>query len=1115
MGPTFCGQGNCTASCGAKAECDPDNWGPTYVNASTCPLNVCCSPYGFCGTTSDFCGDTTITRPSCDASSQNVSRIIGYYEAYALTSRACNVLLPSEIPYGVYTHVNFAFGTIDPTTFSVEATDETERTLLQEIGSLKLIQPDLQIWLSLGGWSFSDVDQSTRYTFSDLAASEEDQKAFFASLISFMGTYGFDGVDIDWEYPVEEDRGGTSADYDNFPSFLKSLQSSLSGTGSNKGISITLPSSYYYMQHFDVARLSKYVDWFNIMAYDLHGTWDEDSKWTGPYINAHTNMTELQTTLDLLWRNDIDSSKVVVGMAFYGRSFTLKDADCSEPGCEFISGGDAGSCSITSGVLLNPEIMDIISENDLTPTLYTDAAVKAIHWENQWVSYDDEDTWKLKGEWFKDQCISGVMVWAATQDDTNGTWTKALTSGLGVAIMEPVQIGPLSQHQTATATTKTRNTLSQCRWTNCGDDCPSGFKEVPRDGTKLTMTDTTGCSPSREHKFCCPASDTDFPTCTWRGFHNTGFCKAGCKDGEAEVGSLKEGCRTSHQSACCTVTSSTKSYSKCKWFGGSPGCAGSGKNHSCPDDYPNFLFADSNGAGGEQTCSSGRKSYCCTEIPDEFTDCKWYQKDTTVWGPDSYFCETSCPTEYIRLGMEAGSCGYNMQAYCCGGKTTTTTTTNTTPNNTWEYMQYAEFALLLSNYMDNPYCYDNELSVPGIDYFYSVADGSITKKKRELLLGRTCTLDQWQSLIKWVTMLFSSNTPDWSVKILRDIWDEQFAGYYSFILQYSTLAPFLATFAEAGQDITAWITDILRDPINAASDIYDVQLAMDQLCTLDNDNNDGDDSTTTSTSTKRFLHGEVLLPRLEEGKRHINGLGDSTREKSPGMLEILQAVNAGTLPLNYARWLRYGAARAGRNSRIRPGLILELAYWIGPQVGTVGDSSYNRYRDMRDGTGADQWVIFHIHFDEMGVNSGIHPFVSVGRRTYARTQSIQVYHGRYTYRAGSNLRVDPGTPTTDRSSVFYCSGNAHWDIGSVRQIPDADSWGGELQTWGNTLASTYLSAEAWRIVYPELSETGGQIDADWITAVNEPRVYARNSWILNATGHVVTNVYIPNISEPR
>ena len=106
------------------------------------------------------------------------------------------------------------------------------------------------------------------------------------------------------------------------------------------------------------------------MLYDLHGAWDLTGKWTGPYINSHTNMTEINNALDLLWRNDIKPEKVVYGMAFYGRSFTLSNPSCSGPGCSFVSGGNAGECSKTVGVLLNPEIKKIISDNNLKPKLY-------------------------------------------------------------------------------------------------------------------------------------------------------------------------------------------------------------------------------------------------------------------------------------------------------------------------------------------------------------------------------------------------------------------------------------------------------------------------------------------------------------------------------------------------------------------------------------------------------------------------------------------------------------------------------------------------------------------------------------------------------------------------
>ena len=70
----------------------------------------------------------------------------------------------------------------------------------------------------------NDLDQPTATTFSDLAGSESAQTAFFKSLVNFMSTYGFDGVDIDWEYPVAPERGGQAADFANYVSFLKNLR---------------------------------------------------------------------------------------------------------------------------------------------------------------------------------------------------------------------------------------------------------------------------------------------------------------------------------------------------------------------------------------------------------------------------------------------------------------------------------------------------------------------------------------------------------------------------------------------------------------------------------------------------------------------------------------------------------------------------------------------------------------------------------------------------------------------------------------------------------------------------------------------------------------------------
>ena len=109
-----------------------------------------------------------------------------------------HVVLPENIPAGAYTHLNYAFAFVDPSSYAVAPMSELDTTLYSRFTGLKESNPDLQTWISIGGWSMNDPDQPTASTFSNLASSTDAQSKFFTSLSKFMSTYGFDGVDIDW-----------------------------------------------------------------------------------------------------------------------------------------------------------------------------------------------------------------------------------------------------------------------------------------------------------------------------------------------------------------------------------------------------------------------------------------------------------------------------------------------------------------------------------------------------------------------------------------------------------------------------------------------------------------------------------------------------------------------------------------------------------------------------------------------------------------------------------------------------------------------------------------------------------------------------------------------------
>ncbi|KAI1501196.1 hypothetical protein F5X99DRAFT_409340 [Biscogniauxia marginata] len=272
---------------------------------------------------------------------------------------------PEDLNLAGYTHVNFAFDLFDPDTFQITPMDSNSATLYNRFTALKDNYSGLQTWISISGWSFTDPGP-TRHAFSNM------------------------------EYPGADGRGGVEADNANFVLPVQELKQSLG----SKGRTMMLPTSYWYLQHFDVNAMQDYVDWFNLMSYDLHGTWDTDSQFVGPYIAPHTNLTEIDLCLGLLWRAGVDPSKVILGQGWYhGRSSTLKDPLCNKPNevCEFSGGANAGPCSDAAGILDYQEISDVVSQYNLDITWDKTASVKLITWnDNQWVSYYDDDTFLQK-----------------------------------------------------------------------------------------------------------------------------------------------------------------------------------------------------------------------------------------------------------------------------------------------------------------------------------------------------------------------------------------------------------------------------------------------------------------------------------------------------------------------------------------------------------------------------------------------------------------------------------------------------------------------------------------------------------------------------------------------
>ena len=191
----------CWSNCDAKAECginaDPVN--------TTCPLNVCCSEFGFCGTTSDFCG--TGCQSNCDMPDGSGTgdgdvqkRIVAYYEAWKVDSSCAAVNLGMKtMPLGSLTHLIVSFGYITPDNYNIAAMPGVTLDKLGQFAKLKEDNPNTKIMISLGGWSFTDDDTDTQAVYTTMVGSHSNRATFITNLLAFLSQYGFDGVDFDWE----------------------------------------------------------------------------------------------------------------------------------------------------------------------------------------------------------------------------------------------------------------------------------------------------------------------------------------------------------------------------------------------------------------------------------------------------------------------------------------------------------------------------------------------------------------------------------------------------------------------------------------------------------------------------------------------------------------------------------------------------------------------------------------------------------------------------------------------------------------------------------------------------------------------------------------------------
>ncbi|KAI0141566.1 hypothetical protein GGR57DRAFT_487122 [Xylariaceae sp. FL1272] len=698
--PDDCDESVCISNCDAKADCGPNAETP----GAECPLNVCCSYWGFCGTTSDFC-DTDDASPclsNCEqppattlSKGRVTNLVIGYFEAWAPSQSGCSkrdVSYIKEIADSM-SHLYVAFGSMAPDTYEITPMNGIAIATISEIMAIKQTAPGLRIYLSLGGWTYSDNGTDTQPVWGDLSSTPAKRTKFIDQLAKFMRTWGFDGVDLDWEYPGAPDRGGMKRDIANYVSLMEDIRLKWDSMANGWGLSFTAPSSYWYMRWFDIGKLTAAADWVNLLTYDLHGSWDSPEDQIGSFVYAHTNLTEITDAFNLLWRNNVPANKVNMGIGFYGRTFTLEDKRCTSPGCPFSAAGTKGPCSQTEGILTYKEIENIRDQYNLVTVDDDKAKVNYFTYnQDQWVSYDDVTTLRAKIDYANENGLLGIFIWALDQDDDDHTALDAVLDSVGgLGFFERQNgIGSFGQsnndgpsHWIPATGTCYMGTCSSNPGCGVGAEPvgPAVYCDGQNDGDKL------------RRRVCCPYGDV--PTgesCEWRGapHPNLPFCTEDCDGDQIKIISANDWYVVDEGDGYCAFGSAKycceSSQSATKACGPNTGtCIGitSGTpvledyDRACPDGRKYLTYSKGD-------CPDGKwLPWCCNEDVDS-SSCAWQGADENTITDDSCNGADTCPDNQVLLGVSelggGSNCRYQkwvatvgsvdaskQRALCCSG----------------------------------------------------------------------------------------------------------------------------------------------------------------------------------------------------------------------------------------------------------------------------------------------------------------------------------------------------------------------------------------------------------------------------------------------------------------
>lgn len=271
-----------------------------------------------------------------------------------------------------------------------------------------------------GNWVIPSIAPESAW--STIASSSVTVNRFADEIVSLINTYGFDGVDIDWETPTDGEKT-------RYTALMKVVYEKVKANNPNHLVTTAITGGQWQPPRYDLLNSLQYIDYINMMTYGMVSTgaqYQNALYAASTYHNTTWNIGKTLTSCSIdesikIFKNtyQVPYSKIIAGVAFYGirqtRTYTTS----------WSSWQNAGSVHYT-------DIASIYVNDDDYTYAYDERAGVPYLYKNdgsEFISYDNRRSIIEKSEYIIEQGLAGMMYWENGLD-TTGALLDAMRTGL-------------------------------------------------------------------------------------------------------------------------------------------------------------------------------------------------------------------------------------------------------------------------------------------------------------------------------------------------------------------------------------------------------------------------------------------------------------------------------------------------------------------------------------------------------------------------------------------------------------------------------------------------------------------------------------------------------------